>query len=133
MGRRLVVLGNGKAILPLVHVDDVVEAMILAPERNVFDGSIFHLVNSAEVTQADLVHNYLSTSSRALKPLFVPKILVLAASVAVQILSAAIRRPAPLSVYRVQSALATTTYDCSAATRELGWEPKHVQPMVISA
>jgi hypothetical protein len=32
-----------------------------------------------------------------------------------------LKRPAPLSVYRVRSALAPLRYDCSLSRTELGW------------
>ena len=46
-GGKLLVLGAGNARLPLVYVEDVIDALILAARSNRFDGSIFHVVDDA--------------------------------------------------------------------------------------
>jgi nucleoside-diphosphate-sugar epimerase len=45
-------------------------------------------------------------------------------ALAVELLSRILKRPAPLSIYRVKSALARMRFDCSRAEKELGWQPR---------
>jgi nucleoside-diphosphate-sugar epimerase len=45
-------------------------------------------------------------------------------ALAVELLSRILKRPAPLSIYRVKSALARMRFDCSRAEKELGWSPR---------
>lgn len=124
VGTRLIVLGDGKLKLPLVHVEDVVDAIFLAAESTVFDGSVFHLVDPSEVTQNDVIREYLRNSSEDLKATHIPLSAVYAMALGVEVLARVLRRPAPLSVYRVQSAMAPLSFDCAAAKERLGWEPQ---------
>jgi nucleoside-diphosphate-sugar epimerase len=41
-----------------------------------------------------------------------------------EVLSKVLKRAAPLSVYRVKSALARMQFDCSRAENEIGWQPR---------
>jgi nucleoside-diphosphate-sugar epimerase len=45
-------------------------------------------------------------------------------ALAVELFSKILRRQAPLSIYRVKSALARMRFDCSRAEKELGWRPR---------
>jgi nucleoside-diphosphate-sugar epimerase/predicted dehydrogenase len=112
VGRRWVILGNGRRVLPLVHVDDVVEAILLAAQR---DRGLWHIVDSsARVTHAELVPT-------AVK---IPYPLVWCLAWVAEVLGRLLRRPPPLSRYRLQSALAPVSFDCRAAERDLGWTPR---------
>jgi nucleoside-diphosphate-sugar epimerase len=42
----------------------------------------------------------------------------------VELLSKILKRPAPLSRYRLKSALARMQFDCSRAENDLGWRPR---------
>ncbi|MDP9268944.1 MAG: Gfo/Idh/MocA family oxidoreductase [Acidobacteriota bacterium] len=119
VGSRLVILGNGKQVLPLVYVDDVVDAILLAAERNIWTGEIFHLVDAAAVTQEQLARR--SDPSRSI--IKIPRLLVSLMAVGVQMLGALLNRPVPLSRYRIRSAAAPIRFDCAATRQELGWTP----------
>lgn len=121
---RLVILGNGRAVLPFVFVEDLIDAVLEAAERDVFDGSIFHVVDSATLTQNDFVREYVRHSGERLRTVRLPRLLVYGAALVVQLLGRLLRRAAPLSVYRVRSALASTSFDCRAARERLGWQPR---------
>jgi 2-alkyl-3-oxoalkanoate reductase len=41
-----------------------------------------------------------------------------------EVLSKVLNRSAPLSIYRVRSALARLQFDCSRAEKEIGWRPR---------
>ena len=42
----------------------------------------------------------------------------------VECLGKILKRSVPLTRYRLQSALAPIAFDCTAAKKELGWEPR---------
>ena len=119
-GNRLVILGNGRLVLPLVYVEDVVDAILLVAERDVWDGAIFHIVDCADVTQEALAHR----AEPGLPITKVPRVIVTLLAVGVEILGAILKRPVPLSRYRVASALAPIRFDCTAARQTLGWKPR---------
>jgi predicted dehydrogenase/nucleoside-diphosphate-sugar epimerase len=124
IGRLLVILGDGTRELPLVFVEDVVDAIILAAETSKFDGSVFHIVDRTQVTQNQVVQDYISKSDRTVKAVHVPVPIVYGLALAAELLSKILKRQAPLSIYRVKSALARMGFDCTRAEKELGWRPR---------
>jgi 2-alkyl-3-oxoalkanoate reductase len=117
---RIVILGNGRQVLPMVYVDDVVDAILLARERNVWTGEIFMLVDTAAVTQEQLAR-FADPQASIVK---VPRMFVNVLALGVEMLGALLRRPVPLSRYRVASSLSPMTFDCTAARQVLGWTPR---------
>jgi nucleoside-diphosphate-sugar epimerase len=124
VGHKLVILGNGQLVLPLVYVEDVVDALLLAAAGNVRDGSVFHLVDSATITQEQLSNKFREATDKSLKIVHIPRLIVNFLALGVQLLTKALHRPAPLSLYRVKSALAPISFDCAAARVQLGWSPR---------
>lgn len=116
---RLVILGDGNVVLPLVYVDDVVDAILLAARSKIADGSVFHIVDDGTFTQLDLVARCAPNTPVTCLPL--P--LVLGLAFAGECLGKLLKRTVPLSRYRVRSALAPLQFDCSAARTRLGWKP----------
>ncbi len=121
---RLLILGSGRTELPLVYVDDVVDALCQAAEREVFDGSTFHLVDPEKLTQNDVVAQFLHNTKQQLAVWRLPRPMVYVLALGVSTLADLLRMSAPMSVYRVQSALARSTFDCRAATERLNWRPR---------
>ena len=120
VGRTLVILGDGTLTLPLVHVDDVVDAILAAGRTASFDGSVFHIVDAEHITQNDVARLVAGSSRIAHMPLPLAYLVALG----VEGLARLARRPAPLSRYRVRSALAPMAFDCTAARDRLGWRPR---------
>ena len=118
---RWVVIGSGKLPLPLVYVEDVVDALLLAEKRNDPAGSVFHLVDPAVVTQNEYLELCRKVPGNALRIWRLPRWLLLGASVGVEALCGLLRRGAPVSRYRLRSARPLGPCDCSAATEKLGW------------
>jgi nucleoside-diphosphate-sugar epimerase len=116
----LVILGDGTLPLPLVHVDDVVDAILAAARAPFLDGSVFHLVDAERVTQNDVARRAAGRSRIVHVPLPLAHLLALG----VEGLAGLGGRPAPLSRYRLRSALAPIAFDCTAARESLGWRPR---------
>jgi predicted dehydrogenase/nucleoside-diphosphate-sugar epimerase len=121
---RLVILGNGRFVLPYIYVEDLVDAILLAARSDAFDGSVFQLVDPAAVTQNELASAYIQASGLPLRITHVPLAVVYGLALGLELLGKLLGRPVPLSVYRVKSALAPLAFDCSAAERRLGWTPR---------
>jgi 2-alkyl-3-oxoalkanoate reductase len=119
---RWVVVGGGNLRLPLVYVEDVVDALLLAEEGNHLSGSIFHLVDPAVVTQNEYLELCRKVPGNTLRIWRVPKWLLLGASIGVEVLCGLLHRAAPVSRYRLRSARPLGPCDCSAAVEKLGWD-----------
>jgi nucleoside-diphosphate-sugar epimerase len=123
MGNFFVILGDGTRDLPLVYVEDVVNAILLAAESSKFDGRVFHIVDRTHVSQNQLVHDYILKNAKRAKVVHVPVAILYSLAAGLEILSKVLKRSVPLSVYRVKSALARMQFDCSRAEKEIGWQP----------
>jgi len=124
MKRSLIVFGNGKVRLPLVHVDDVVDALVDSVDRPVFDGSIFHLIDPAAVTQNDLAQRTAQKAPGRLSVRHLPRWVLYTMAFGVQCGLALLGRRSPLSHYRLKSALSDLRFDGRAAKERLGWIPR---------
>jgi len=122
-GKYFVILGDGTRELPLVYVEDVVNAIFLAAENSKFDGRVFHIVDQTHITQNQLVGDYIASNATKAKVVHVPETVVYGLALGVEVLCRVLKRPAPLSIYRVKSALARMQFDCSRAEKEIGWQP----------
>ncbi|MBU4397964.1 MAG: NAD-dependent epimerase/dehydratase family protein, partial [Planctomycetes bacterium] len=59
-GKRLVILGNGRFTLPLIWVEDLVDAILAAANSDLFDGTVLHLVDPAQLSQDEIAKYYLA-------------------------------------------------------------------------
>jgi predicted dehydrogenase/nucleoside-diphosphate-sugar epimerase len=123
VGNLFVILGDGTRELPLVYVDDVVNAIVLAAEKSKFDGRVFHIVDRTHITPNQLVRDYILGNANGAKVIHLPVVILYGLALGLEVLSKVLKRAAPLSIYRVKSALARMQFDCSRAENELGWQP----------
>jgi predicted dehydrogenase/nucleoside-diphosphate-sugar epimerase len=123
VGNAYVILGDGTRELPLVYVDDVVNAIVLAAESSKFDGSVYHVVDRTHITQNQLVRDYILKNAQEAKVVHLPVAILYGMALGFELLSRVLHRAVPLSVYRVKSALARMQFDCSRAQNEIGWQP----------
>lgn len=124
LGGRWLVYGAGKFLLPLVFVEDVVDALLLASEADVEPGAIFHIVDPAPVTQREYINLCLRSPHRPTAVHYVPRPVLFALAAGVEALGLLLRRPLPLSRYRVRSLKPLSDIDCTAARAALGWQPR---------
>jgi nucleoside-diphosphate-sugar epimerase/predicted dehydrogenase len=124
VGNVFVILGDGTRELPLVYVEDVVSAIMLAAKSSKFDGSVFHIVDPAHITQNQLVRDSILKNDDKSRVIHLPVAILYGLAFGLEILSKILKRPAPLSIYRVRSALARMQFDCSRAEDEIGWRPR---------
>jgi predicted dehydrogenase/nucleoside-diphosphate-sugar epimerase len=124
MGNFFVILGDGTRELPLVYVEDVIDAIVLAAEKSKFDGSIFHIVDRTQITQNQVVRDYISKNAKKARLIHVPVTVVYSLALGFEVLSKVLNRSVPLSIYRVKSALARMHFDCTRTENELGWQPR---------
>jgi len=116
---RWLVLGDGKLELPLVYIDDVVQAIVAAIDRRITHGEIIQIVDPEPVTQEDV----LAAAGGARPIVRVPRRLVLALGKLSELPFAALGKQSPLGAYRLRSALARLRYESDRAVTLLGWRP----------
>jgi nucleoside-diphosphate-sugar epimerase len=119
-GGRWLVLGDGKLELPLVYIDDVVQAIMASIDKKLTHGEIIHVIDPEHLTQDDVLG-----LAGGEKPIFrVPRPVVFALGKLSEIPLGALGRQSPVAVYRLRSALARLRYESDRAASLLGWQPK---------
>lgn len=120
VGRRRLILGRPDYLLPLVHGDNVADAIAAALERPIARGRAYTLVDP-QVPLSEYLVDYRAAARASWRPLFVPASVVLPLVEAAGLLFRAIGRRAPVNAHQIQRATWSATYDCSRARQELGW------------
>jgi nucleoside-diphosphate-sugar epimerase len=114
------VLGDGKLELPLVYVDDVVDAILRAIDRRIAGGEVIQLIDPTRLTQ----EHVLGMAGGALPIVRVPRSLVFALGKLSELPLGLIGKPSPIAAYRMRSALARLRYESDRAEALLGWVPR---------
>ncbi len=119
-GPRWLVLGDGENPLPLVYIEDVVDALLLAARSPFRRGEIVHIVDGEVLTQNEVLAGLLGPTEGVVR---VPKGPLLLLGRFSEGLFRMIGRESPVSKYRLRSALARRRFESRRAA-ELGWCPK---------
>ncbi|MBI3029529.1 MAG: NAD-dependent epimerase/dehydratase family protein [Candidatus Rokubacteria bacterium] len=123
-GRRLILIGDRSIRLPLIHVDDAVEAMVKAARSPFTDGRIYQCVGDGSLTREELASLYAQGREPHLRIIHVPMGLACFLARGIEWLLNLLGRPASISPYRLRSAYARLVFDCRKAREELGWRPR---------
>jgi predicted dehydrogenase/nucleoside-diphosphate-sugar epimerase len=123
-GKRLLVLGNGQSTLPVIWVEDLVDAIMEAADSNRFDGTVLNLVDPEPLTQDDVAKYYLATTGKSKSIVHFPLSLLYFAAFGADSLFRLLGRNAPITPYRLRSAIGHREFDCTAAFETLGWRPR---------
>jgi nucleoside-diphosphate-sugar epimerase len=119
-GGRWLVLGDGKLQLPLVYIDDVVDAIVSSIDKKVIKGEVIQIIDPESLTQDDV----LSIAGGNKPVIRVPRPIVFALGKLSELPLGAIGKPSPIGVYRLKSALARLHYESDQARQLLGWVPR---------
>lgn len=118
-GKRWLILGDGQLPLPLVYIDDVVDAILAAVERELTGGEIVQLVDPERLTQQEV----LDLAAPDGKPARVARGLLFALGKLSEYPLGALGRESPVGLYRLRSALARVDFESLYAEELLGWQP----------
>jgi predicted dehydrogenase/nucleoside-diphosphate-sugar epimerase len=119
-GTRWTVLGDGRLVLPLVYIDDVVDAILAAVERRLTAGEVIQVIDPEALTQREV----LAVAGGGKPVRRVPRWLVFTMGAMTQPLFGLLRRQSPVAAYRLRSALARLTFASDRARLLLGWTPR---------
>jgi nucleoside-diphosphate-sugar epimerase len=117
---RWLVLGDGTLELPLVYIDDVVDAILAAVARRLTGGEIIQIIDGEVLTQADV----LARAGGGAPAIKVPRALVFGLGKLSELPLAVLGRSSPVALYRLRSALARLHWGTGKAERLLGWRPR---------
>lgn len=121
---RWIAVGPGRQTIPLVFVDDAVDALLLAARKANVVGRSFHVVDPGRWRQDRYLSSVAEGAARAPKVHRVPTAVFLCLAAGVELLGAILRRAVPLTRYRVRSLRPLANFNLDATRRDLGWEPR---------
>lgn len=121
---RWIAVGSATQTLPLVYVDDVVDALLLAADAPAAAGQIINVVDPHVVTQGTYLAGVRRKLGNELKLLRMPTGVFMLLACGVELLGKLLRRNVPLTRYRVRSLRPLANFDITAARTLLGWEPR---------
>jgi nucleoside-diphosphate-sugar epimerase/predicted dehydrogenase len=116
-----VVLGAGRLPVPLVYIDDVVDAIMAVVERRVVSGEVIHILDHDQLTQEDILS--LAGMDRR-QVVHVPLPVALTLGRLSEYPLGRLGRQSPIGVYRLRSAMARATFRSDRAEQLVGWAPR---------
>lgn len=122
-GRLNVIFGDGQNVLPLVYVENVVDALVLAARREEAIGRAYNVVDDDRVTQRDFLARMGPALGARQSTVYLPLPTVRLLASAADAAKAALRggRRSPHGMFsRITRSLQTVRYDTSRAKAELG-------------
>jgi nucleoside-diphosphate-sugar epimerase len=120
-GSRWVFLGDGQLPLPLVYMDDAVDAIMAAVERELVGGEVIQIVDPERVTQEQVLELAGAGDDKRLR---VPRGVVFSLGKLSEYPLGALGVQSPLALYRLRSALARVEFESTRAEQQLGWRPR---------
>jgi nucleoside-diphosphate-sugar epimerase len=118
---RYLVLGDGEMPLPLVYIDDVVDALMLAAKSNLSKGEIVQIVDPEPWTQNQVLAEVAGEGARVMR---VPRPALMALGRASELMLGLVGKTSPVAPYRLRSALALRRFSSTLANELLGWHPR---------
>jgi predicted dehydrogenase/nucleoside-diphosphate-sugar epimerase len=119
-GSRWIFLGDGRLPLPLVYMDDGVDAIMAAVERELTGGQVIQVIDPERLTQEQV----LELADGGDKRLRLPRSLVFSLGKLSEYPLGALGVQSPVALYRLRSALARVEFESARAEEQLGWRPR---------
>ncbi|GAB4538517.1 MAG: hypothetical protein Tsb0020_52640 [Haliangiales bacterium] len=118
-GSRWLVLGDGELVLPLVYIDDVVHAIMLAAAAPLTRGEVIQIIDPEPMTQNQVLE-LMGGDSHVTR---VPRPVIFFAGKLSEPVFGALGRQSPVAVYRLKSAMAKLGFESDRAQSLLAWKP----------
>lgn len=123
-GRIFVVFGDGESELPLVHLDNVVDAIVECMRSSAADNQIFNVVDQGPVTKKTYMERVIRPWYPNAIVIYVPMPLLLAVTWLQEKLLTLLGRRPFLTVYRLLSSQKRISYGTSRIEQAVGWRSR---------
>ncbi|MEO5558590.1 MAG: NAD-dependent epimerase/dehydratase family protein [Dokdonella sp.] len=121
---RWIAVGEPDQTLPLVYLDDVVDALLLAADSEKALGQTINVVDPIAITQQVYLDRAKQKLGAELRLSRVPTGFFMFVARGVELLGTLLKRDVPLTRYRVRSLRPLSNFDTSAARSLLNWQPR---------
>ncbi len=121
---RWIAVGSSRQPIPLIYVDDAVDALILAATGDTLAGRCFHIVDPRESRQGEYLLAVSRRAGNTQRVIRMPSWIFLGLAAGVELLGRILGRAVPLTRYRARSLRPLANFQLDAAQRDLGWAPR---------
>ena len=124
IGSLYIVIGTGRFTLPIVYVDNLVDAVVMSLEKSEAVGHVFNVVDPERIdkrTYMELVVRRINPRARVI---YFPYSLLYGITWLQERAFRAMKRAPVLSCYRLASSQTSVEYDSSLISSRLGWRAK---------
>jgi nucleoside-diphosphate-sugar epimerase/predicted dehydrogenase len=119
-----IIAGSRRVPVPLTYIDNMIDALLAAVRSNVPTGSIYNVVDLADLDQGQLFRVLREVSAGSIRPVFLPYSFVWLMMLGVDVVSLVRHGKLGTARFRLKRTLADMRFTCTAARKELGWEPR---------
>ena len=118
-----VVIGNGRMVLPLVYIDNLVEAILIAMAEEKSTGQVYNVVDPQQVNKKQYMEEFICQLYPRSMCVYVPLNLLYAVVTAQEKMAGLLRMKPFLTSYRLASSQNPVLYNSSKICADLGWHP----------
>lgn len=122
--RRFLVIGNGHNRIPLVYIDNLIDAIMAAVENPAASGQIFNIVDDQNIPQNDYLAAVKNSVCSDLTIHPTPYALAAGVSSLMGLMLRFIGRPNPFRIVYLNLCARQINYSNERAKRILGWHPR---------
>lgn len=123
MNKLFVVIGDGKFVLPYVYIDNLVDAIIRAIQREQANGQRFNVVDNHQVTKKEYMEQLVKKIYPSSRTAYFPLSVVIGITFIQEVLCKLLGRAPFLTRYRLLSSQKDIRYDSSKIAEYLEWSP----------
>jgi 2-alkyl-3-oxoalkanoate reductase len=124
-GKLFAIIGMGGFVLPLVYIDNLVDAIVAVIGKEEADGKVFNVVDPGSITKKDYVKKLLQRIHPKAYFIYIPYWLIYMAVWLQEYLVKLGGRAPFLTCYRLTSSQRNVLYDASRIRNELKWKPPY--------
>lgn len=124
MGSLYAVIGTGGFRLPFIHVENLVDAIVLSLQRDEADGETFNVVDPEPVTKRAYINQVIRRVDPRARVAYLPYSLLYGVTWLQEVAFGLMKRRPPLTRYRLTSSQRPISYDSSKIMTRLGWKPR---------
>jgi nucleoside-diphosphate-sugar epimerase len=118
------VIGNGRFVLPLVYVDNLVDAIIASLLNKASDGQVYNVVDPERVDKELYMRNLIGKLYPEAKYFYFPYRLLFMIVLCQEMIFKILRGKPCLTRYRLISSQKSVVYDSGKIQRQLGWQQR---------
>jgi len=120
----ILAIGRKGFKLPLVYIDNLLDAIVLSLENDKAAGKIYNIVDDEPVSKHVYIQRYLCKRGKGGHVVYLPYALVYSLTFGLELLSKIMHKEPFLTRYRLAASCKSFLFDTSKAKQDLGWSSR---------